>query len=111
MIARLLLLVLLLGAPVWAQSPSPSPDDHEHNWTLHGEEHEHNEELHSGQEYVNEGLHAGDDGTPAIYKFMIRETNSEPYLLVGESNRVFLQAGIVWGINLFLIALFWRRRR
>ncbi len=113
-LALLLWLVLLL--PVGAQSPSDSPSpsaspDEDHVWTVHGAEHESHADVEAGGEYTNEGLDAKSDNYPAIYKFMIRETNSEPYLRKGESRLVLRDAAVVWALNIAVIALFYRRRR
>lgn len=137
---RLALILLLLVLPVWAQPPSPPPEhevheghdhgdheghdhgdheghgDHEpagedREWTGHGAVHEHNPIVEAGGEYSNPNLHAKSDDSPAVYRFMIRESNSEPYRLKGQSNLVFRDAAVVWGLNILLIIWFFRKRR
>lgn len=107
---RRLFLLLLLIAPVWAQSPSPSPDEDRH-WTVHGQEHEHNAEIEAGGEYTAPNLDAKSDNYPAIYKFMVRESNSEPFRRHEEYRLVLRDAAIVWGVNIAIILFFYRRRR
>lgn len=112
----LLLLSLLLG-PAWAQPPSasPSPAQHVHDEHCdheHEEEgHHHEEEIQAGSEYTTAGLHAQVENAPALYKFMIRETNSEPFRLKGQSQLVWRDTAVVCALNLLIIFWFYRRRQ
>jgi hypothetical protein len=117
----------LLG-PARAQPPTASPSpaqhvhdeqcEHEHENELTEEEvlhrhHQHDgqEEVQAGTEYTTTGLHAQVENAPAIYKFMIRETNSEPFRLKGQSQLVWRDTAIVCALNLLIIFWFYRRRQ
>ena len=120
-----LLLVALLLGPVWAQSPSASPSpaqhlhdehcDHEHELTeeeILDQDHGHGQqEVQAGSEYTSAGLHARVENAPALYKFMIRESNSEPFRLKGQSQLVWRDTAIVCALNVLIIFWFYHRRQ
>lgn len=124
-----LLLVTLLLAPVAAQAPATSPSpaqhvhdehcDHEHerDHSLTEEEilnHDHHHghvEVQAGSEYTSAGLHAKVENAPALYKFMIREGNSEPFRLIGQSQLVWRDTAVVCALNALIIFWFYRRRQ
>ncbi|MCE7872811.1 hypothetical protein DYH09_20845 [bacterium CPR1] len=120
----LLLLVFLFG-PAWAQPPSASASpaehvhdehcEHEHELTeeeiLHRHHQHGQEEVEAGSEYTSAGLHAQVENAPALYKFMIRESNSEPFRLKGQSVLVWRDTAVVCALNLVIIFWFYRRRQ